>query len=331
MAITRGNGFPVEAQWRLLLKDLGVSAHAILRRAELPADLFSREGVLLTTSEYFRLWRAMETEVDDPVLPLRIVEAFTTEAFHPVLFASLCSSDYAVAVNRIAQYKRLVAPMELRVQEDDRGLDVEVRWLDATVEPPASLVVFELAFLARLARIGTRERIEPRAVETAAGVDDSKSLEDFFGTRIRLGKRHALTFSLTDAHRPFLTENQSMWQLFESRLRQRLADLDADATITDRVRATLLEALPAGESSMDHVARKLAISKRTLQRRLREDGTTFQEVLADVREALARHYLERTTLSGAEISYLLGFEDPNSFSRAFHAWTGKTPEQLRSL
>ena len=81
---------------------------------------------------------------------------------------------------------------------------------------------------------------------------------------------------------------------------------------------------------MDHVARKLAISKRTLQRRLREDGATFQEVLADVREALARHYLQRTTLSGAEISYLLGFEDPNSFSRAFHAWTGKTPEQLRS-
>jgi AraC-like DNA-binding protein len=80
---------------------------------------------------------------------------------------------------------------------------------------------------------------------------------------------------------------------------------------------------------MDTVARKLAVSKRTLQRRLSEESTTFQVELNKTREKLARHYLSKSNLSGSQISYLLGFEDPNSFCRAFHSWTGQTPNQSR--
>ena len=87
--------------------------------------------------------------------------------------------------------------------------------------------------------------------------------------------------------------------------------------------------MPSGESSIAEVARKLGVSKRTLQRHLETEGTNFQEVLAATREDLARYYLTKTRLSGAEISYLLGFGDPNSFFRAFHAWTGQTTEQFR--
>ena len=81
---------------------------------------------------------------------------------------------------------------------------------------------------------------------------------------------------------------------------------------------------------MDCVAGRLGTSKRTLQRRLRSEQTTFQTVLGNTRAALARHYLLETRLSSAEISYLLGFEDPNSFFRAFHGWTGQTAEQFRN-
>ncbi|MEL6180654.1 MAG: helix-turn-helix domain-containing protein, partial [Myxococcota bacterium] len=71
------------------------------------------------------------------------------------------------------------------------------------------------------------------------------------------------------------------------------------------------------------------LSKRTLQRRLRSEGPTFQEVLNTTREELARHYLLNTVFSGTEIAFLLGFKDPNSFFRAFHGWTGHSPEKLR--
>ena len=93
--------------------------------------------------------------------------------------------------------------------------------------------------------------------------------------------------------------------------------------------SALLELLPSGKCSLDVVAKKLGTSSRTLQRRLRTEGLRFKEVLDDTREALAKHYLRTSALSGAEISFLLGFDDPNSFSRAFNAWTGTTPERAR--
>ena len=71
------------------------------------------------------------------------------------------------------------------------------------------------------------------------------------------------------------------------------------------------------------------MSKRTLQRRLEEEGENFRVLINRCRENLARHYLSNTNLSGYEIAFLLGFEDPNSFYRAFMAWTGQTPETVR--
>ena len=81
---------------------------------------------------------------------------------------------------------------------------------------------------------------------------------------------------------------------------------------------------------MAAVAGKLGTSSRTLQRRLHEEEHTYQGVLNRTREELARHYLGRTDLPGSEISYLLGYEDPNCFFRAYQDWTGATPAQSRA-
>jgi AraC-like DNA-binding protein len=120
-----------------------------------------------------------------------------------------------------------------------------------------------------------------------------------------------------------------MWKFFEPALRQRLPDLDKHASTVERLRSALLEALPAGELSMSGVCRKLGVSKRTLQRRLQEEGSSFQQTLDALRNSLAHHYLHNSSLSSTEISFLLGFEGPNSFVRAFQAWTGSTPQAVR--
>ncbi len=120
-----------------------------------------------------------------------------------------------------------------------------------------------------------------------------------------------------------------MWAFFETELNKRLSDLTESATSEDRVHSALLELLPSGEGSIDAVAKKLGTSSRTLQRRLGTEGLRLQTLLDGTREALAKHYLRTSDLSGAEISFLLGFKDPNSFFRAFSAWTGTTPERAR--
>jgi len=72
------------------------------------------------------------------------------------------------------------------------------------------------------------------------------------------------------------------------------------------------------------------MSSRTLQRRLADDGTNYQDLLEDVRAEMAHHYLKESSLSLNEIAYLLGYEGPNSFHRAFHSREGVPPGQWRT-
>ncbi|MEO1289217.1 MAG: helix-turn-helix transcriptional regulator, partial [Chloroflexota bacterium] len=94
--------------------------------------------------------------------------------------------------------------------------------------------------------------------------------------------------------------------------------------------ACLMEILASGQYTMSDVADRLAVSPRTLQRRLQAEDTSFQKELDKLREELARNYLEKSSYSSGQIAFLLGYEDPNSFYRAFRSWTGQTPEVVRA-
>lgn len=323
------NVYTVNPGWRLVLMQLGLKPADVLRRASLPADLFSREKATLTTAEYFRLWQGIEDDTKDPLTPLRIGANIPVEAFDPPIFAALCSTDLNQALQRIAHYKRLVCPMHLRVDITRRHTRLELEWLDATINPPAALVAAELVFFVQLVRTATRTPILPVAVVAPHPPEPADAYREFFGVPVRRGKRAAVSFRPDDAALPFLTANEGMWKFFEPELRRRLSEIERTGTVAERVHGALLELLPGGRASVDAVGHELGTTARTLQRKLQEEGRHFQSILNETREHLARHYLKTSTISGAEISFLLGFEDPNSFFRAFHAWTGETPEQVR--
>ena len=79
--------------------------------------------------------------------------------------------------------------------------------------------------------------------------------------------------------------------------------------------------LPSGQSTIEKAASRLAMSKRTLQRQLNQESSSYNAVLTSTRQALVEHYLARSAISPPEISFLLGYQDSNSFLRAFKAWT----------
>lgn len=330
--MTRKQSFSLGIGWRALLKDLGLQPGHVLRRAGLPEDLFSRTGHGLATEEYFRFWRALEEQAGDAMFPLRIVETVSAESFDPPLFAALCSANLMQAVQRLAKYKQLLAPMSLEMGVGKAGeLTVSPRWLSVQTDVPYSLQVAEIAFFLRLARLATREPIKALRVtllELPPGTY-ARRYENFFGAPVQHGTNLSITFAAADALRPFLTVNEGMWRVFEPDLRRRLGELEPTATTAQRVRAVLLELLPSNSATIEKTAERLDMSKRTLQRRLEHDGENFRALVNATRESLARHYLGNTTMSGGEIAFLLGFEDPNSFYRAFQDWTGQTPDSAR--
>lgn len=324
--------FLLDNAWRLVLKDLALDADELLRRADLPRDLFGREGARLDAVSYFRLWTCLEEMTDDPELALKIGQMISVEHFSPPIFAAFCSPDLYTAAMRLSQFKRLIGPMELLVEMEHDQTAITYGFLSQGISPPASLILVELIFLVRLARLGTREAIVPAQVITSFSVDAdaTEGLASFFGVSKEEGESNTLVFQREDAIRPFLTANEKMWDFFASELRQRLSALDVSATASDRVKSALLELLPSGRATLGQVARELHVSTRTLQRRLKQEQTNFQQLLNESREQLARHYLKSSSMSGAEIAFLLGFDEPNSFFRAFHAWTGETPERVRA-
>jgi AraC-like DNA-binding protein len=97
-----------------------------------------------------------------------------------------------------------------------------------------------------------------------------------------------------------------------------------------RVEGKLEPMLESGEVSLDKLASELGMSRATLQRRLKAEGTTFEAILDGLRQRLARRYLRKDKHSVKTTAYLLGFSDPAAFSRAFKRWTGTSPSELRS-
>ncbi|GLH81483.1 AraC family transcriptional regulator [Bradyrhizobium sp. SSBR45G] len=324
--------FPVWPAWKALLQDAGLSGANVLRRAGLPGDLLSLEGMRLDSATYYRLWEAIDEEAGDAAgpTPLRFAQKMSTDWFNPELFVALCSEDMNNALERLAKYKS--GPMAMKVEHNAWRTNVALEFLDRTPSPPRVLMAFKLVFLVQLARLATRSPIDPLRIGwpvSDLSASDAGAYATWFGVSVEDLPEPTIVFAQDDMQRPFLTANHGMWKFFEPVLRQRLAELEKHATTVERLRSALLEALPAGELSMAAICRRLGISTRTLQRRLREEGSTFQQTLDAVRNSLAHHYLHNSSLSSTEISFLLGFEDPNSFVRAFQTWTGSTPQTVR--
>ncbi|WP_026970747.1 helix-turn-helix transcriptional regulator [Aliagarivorans marinus] len=326
----RASRFAVSPNWAVHFKDLGVETHTVLRLANLPADLFRREKATLSPDEYFRLWIALDQALgEDRQLALEFTKYMSVEAFDPPIFASLCSDNLKQALQRLAHYKPLIGPLELHIQERKHRLELVLRCYGNTAPLPEALAVGEQVFLTQLARLATREQIKPLLLELPVLPDNREHYEAYFGCRLNQGDDIRMAFSLEDAYRPFLTSNNDMWEFFEAKLQQRLQDIDGSAPISARVKAVLLELLPSGESNIEAVAEKLAMSKRTLQRKLADEQLNYQELLQSLRLELANHYLEKSDMSLGEISFLLGFKESNSFIRAYSGWKGISPGQYR--
>lgn len=320
--------FIVDMSWGVLLKNLEISAADLLRHAQLPEDWFSHKYPTLTTEQYFRLWDSLASMGDGDDWLIQVMLAATPETFSPPLFAALCSANLQEALQRLRDFKPLIGPMRLLLRPTSKGLWVTFEVVNTVQKMPPSMAAMELVFLVNLARLGTKEQVIP--LEIISIILLSQPYHDYFGITPRQGTSISVHFANADLERPFLTSNAAMWEFFEPKLRQRLQDLTSNSKTSQRVRSVLLELLPAGKNSIEEVASKLLMSKRTLQRKLQAENTSFQDILQSVRTQLAKHYLQHEQISGIEIALLLGFDSQSSFIRAFTQWVGVSPEHYRS-
>ena len=314
--------------WRVVVHDLRLDEAEVLRCAANPQRPSSASGDA-PASAVHALSDAIESEAADPAVALRAGQILARERSDPALFAASCSPDLNTALARLRTYDHYAGQVLLAVDIGVEETRVRVRCRHRP-DVPRLLGLTEAVLWVALARRASRHEIVPRLVTAQHLPDDTGPYEAYLGCPIEPAADYTVQFAAPDAKRPFVTHSERMWEALEPYLAQRALE-SRGATSTRRVVESVLpNMLAEGRPRMRDAAEALGVGERTLQRRLAAEGTTWLEVLNGTRERLARRYLETSGMSAAEISFRLGFQDPNSFFRAFQRWTGTTPEGWRA-
>lgn len=323
--------FRVAARLRHKLTEFGISVPAVLRRAGLPQDLFEQTRVLVSTEELFALWGSIGSVSTDPLIGLRLGVETKTERFHPMGIAALSTENFVAAVKHMARYKKLTAPEEILYELDDAEFRVGFRWLLSVDSEPQVLTDYCHAWMLTIARVGTgNQKLTPLRVEYLQPRTNLRSIERHFGCEVIGGaSRNAIVFRATDATAPFVTRNSELLDLLAPQFDEQLRQFNAEGTFVELVRRAIQDRLTGHRPSIDAIAEALHMSSRTVQRRLQDAGYSFQRVLDEARHQMARYYLSNSVLELNEAAYMLGFEDPNSFGRAFRTWEGVPPSDWR--
>jgi AraC-like DNA-binding protein len=313
------------------IEELGVSPAEVLRRAGLPAGTFHQEKILVTTDELFALYRGIAEAGRDPAIGLRLGTETRIERYNAIAIAAVSARSFRDALERLARYKQLTCPEAIEVHERGDECRVQFRWLLAQDTEPPLLVDVCYAWVVGIARRGTEGLVKPKRLEFRGAARNVGMYERHFGCPAKFDcRQNAIVFRKADLDLPFLTHNSDLFASVAPQLEAELAQALASKAIGDQVKGILKRLLAGKRPGIPEVARELRLSARTLQRRLADEGETFQQLVRESRRELARHYLKHSSLELNETAYLLGYEDAHSFFRAFQDWEGSSPGAWRA-
>ena len=308
------------------LAGLNINVTEVLERAGIDQCRFRSGEAALTAREFADIFEALETLSGTRDLGLRLAEKVVPHQLDVPSLAALHSRNLGEALNVLARYRGLIHPGHVDIALRENEALVTFHWSDFDEKPPAALVDFILASFVAIARRGSALRIAPLRVELARRSSDSETLKKHFGSDIWFeAPLNTLVFERSTLARPFVTRNEKLTSLLLSALETELRDALKPRSVADEVKSILQHHLRGKRVSVDNVAKKMSMSSRTLQRRLEALGTNYQALLDDVRRETARRLLSDSDLDVGEIALQLGFDEANSFTRAFSGWEGATP------
>ena len=297
---------------------------------EVLADVDGRVGVRAMIA----LWIEAERLTGDADFGVHLAEQAVAASPALPWYLLVASASLGEGLARIVALWRLfndVHPPVLDVTADRSTLGMKTR---GTPWPaPRHATEFAFAWFVGAARRATGVDVKPAEVafEHDAPADPREVLR-VFGCPVRFGaEAAALTFTAESLRLPTIARDPELADLLHRQAHAMLEKLPPSpgAPFSARVREVMTELLPSGDATIDRVAAELGTSARSVQRRLHEEGATFQALLDDLRRDLALTYLADRTCSLAEIALILGFSDQSAFHRAFVRWTGKTPGDVR--
>jgi AraC-like DNA-binding protein len=255
-----------------------------------------------------------------------------SDQFHPALLAALNARTYRESLERLARYKQLCGAQEFQFTRTGDEFWVEVFWPFAGNEqPPALFLDAVFALVIELGRRGTETHLTPKRLELKRPEEPGDGLAGYFGCPVRYrSQRDAVVLRAADLDMPFVAHNEELLRLLAPHLENQLQADQKNRGVGDQVKWVLRRLLSGSCPDVVMVAKELGMSARTLQRRITAEGITFRQLLNETRRELVRQYLVDDSIEIPEVAFLLGYDNANSFYRAFRTWEGQTPAEWRA-
>ena len=274
--------------------------------------------------------RRVDAHEKRPALALRIAECISPRHFGVVGYAALACGTLADALRRLERYQASVYDVNpAKITNTPEGVAIE--WGVERGRPGALVDETAIASLVQLARDMTGRYWPVQSVSFVNPAPlSTQPYEDFFGGHVVFG---APVTRLVFAHEylalPLRKSDPALLSLLDQQAESLLQQVAAVPAIVEAWRKTLVPLIREGKTSLAALAQAHHTSPRSLQRRLAEQGTSFQQLLDNTRQHLAEGHLRDAKLDLAEIALLLGYSEQSAFTRAFRAWTGLAPAQWR--
>jgi len=313
--------------WKLL-EDRGYPPAALFTEAGIDPDALQRPDGRIQFDRAIKLWESVDALFKDPCLGIEFPKYWHPSHYQALGCAWISSKTLREALGRLHRYAKIISEtLIIHLSEGADDLSVEVDFVHPFSSAIHRLVMTAtLANLVLMSRINYGRNLNPKRVSFKhARPACAGDYFFFFKTDVVFGaEKDAVAFSGEVLDKALVGLNPQMAQHADKVALEYLAKLDK-SDIVSRVNAQIVEMMPSGEATAGKVSRKLAMSERSLGRKLQEKGTSFRELLNKTRKEMASHYLKEARVELVEIPYLLGYTDYTAFFKAYKRWTGQSP------
>jgi AraC-like DNA-binding protein len=317
---------------KVIKKTLDLAGHdgaALVREAGLDPRLLDDPNARYPVSQTGQLWKIALRETRDPCFGFKVASQVTQGTFHALSYSIASSSTLKDAFERMERYARIFSDageLKFRVH----GEEYHFTFTPKAALPDESVDAFVSVYVRMCRALAGDRSLSPTRIELRRPRPaDASCFDKVLRAPLSFGaSRNLLVYARADLERPLEGGNPELASHHDEIARKYLARFSRD-NLMARVESVLLDRLPHGEPSQGDIAQALHLSARTLQRKLAEQGKSYKEILDTTRHDLAVSYLKDREYSISEVTYLLGFSDTSSFTRAFRRWTGRSPTEFR--
>jgi AraC-like DNA-binding protein len=317
---------------RNYLMDRGIAPQAIFDECGIPYDDVEEYAYPIPLHKVANLFEAAVQHSNNTCMGLNMAQQFHYESASVIILAMLAAPSVEEGLNCLCRYDQFVdTGIEVRFNPRLDPVQFSPALINLSNAPEGQLNEYLMGFVVQILNTATRQRMPVVDVWFRHDCDqNAAALEQHFNCRVQFGQaENCLFFKQDFLQERFLTSNNLLYEILTDALRTYFSAGPEGHGMIEAVYREILRLGGAESPSLESVAAGLALSPRTLRRRLSDEGLSFQEVKSMARERRAKYYLSSTNLSLSEIAYELGYSELSAFSRAFRSWVGETPQAYR--